>query len=196
MPYTGCENQGSSFSNLPNPNYQLRSSDSGLSPGTPQWTFNSSSNTCTIQFDLPADLQHPVFIYYKLTNFFQNHRRYVQSLSTDQLKGKSVSFSTLSSSTCKPLATIGNRSIYPCGLISNSQFNGMCLPKTGIHFLPKFCQIRLTTQSFSTQVVILVPHHLHLTIFPQPVLHGLGRRRSMSLNPITTYQKLSLLQTG
>ncbi|KAF8502447.1 transcription regulator [Gautieria morchelliformis] len=123
LPYTDCDKQGPTFSNLPDANYQLRSSDSGLSPSPPLWTYNSSSQTCTIQFELPADLQKPVFLYYKLTNFFQNHRRYVQSLNTDQLRGKFVSFNTLKGSTCKPLDVIGNQSIYPCGLIANSQFN-------------------------------------------------------------------------
>ncbi|GJJ12470.1 hypothetical protein Clacol_006712 [Clathrus columnatus] len=119
--YSGCEKQGSTFSNLPNFNYQLRSSDSKLSIDPPQWAFNEPN--CTIQFDLPADLSPSVFLYYKLTNFFQNHRRYVQSLNTDQLKGQIVSLSTLDSSTCKPLSTVGAKAIYPCGLIANSLFN-------------------------------------------------------------------------
>ncbi|KAF8510222.1 cell cycle control protein [Hysterangium stoloniferum] len=125
LPYTNCENQGSDFSDLPNSEYLLRSSDSKVPITSPQWLFDNSTGTptCVIQFDVPADLQHPVFIYYKLTNFFQNHRRYVQSFNTDQLKGKAVSKSTLDSSTCKPLASTGDKIIYPCGLIANSQFN-------------------------------------------------------------------------
>ncbi|KAF8589931.1 Lem3/Cdc50 [Ramaria rubella] len=123
LPYTGCENQGSTFSDLPNPSFDLRSSDSGQPTGTPLWTYDNATKLCTIQFDLPADFQKPVFIYYKLTNFFQNHRRYVQSLDTNQLKGQAVSTSTLNGGSCKPLDTLNGKAIYPCGLIANSQFN-------------------------------------------------------------------------
>lgn len=77
-----------------------------------------------MRFSLPADLQPSVFMYYKLTNFFQNHRRYVQSLDTDQLKGKGVSVKDLHDSDCKPLDQIDTKAIYPCGLIANSLFNG------------------------------------------------------------------------
>ena len=122
IPYTDCDKQSSTLSNLPGADYQLRSSESKLSITEPQWSFENGN--CTIQFDLPAELEKPVFIYYKLTNFFQNHRRYVQSMNTDQLKGKEVSVSTLDSSTCKPLSSIGGKAIYPCGLIANSLFNG------------------------------------------------------------------------
>ncbi|KAE9389755.1 cell cycle control protein [Gymnopus androsaceus JB14] len=84
----------------------------------------SNQMQCIIQFDVPADLAPSVFIYYKLTNFFQNHRRYVKSLDSDQLSGKGGSISTLNSNGgCKPLVSIGNQSIYPCGLIANSVFN-------------------------------------------------------------------------
>jgi LEM3 (ligand-effect modulator 3) family / CDC50 family len=108
----------------------LKAGDDKLSFNRPQWSFLSDPTNsdpskhmqCRLQFELPADFKHPVFVYYKLTNFYQNHRRYVQSLSTDQLKGKAVSISTLSN--CKPLASVGDKPIYPCGLIANSVFNG------------------------------------------------------------------------
>jgi hypothetical protein len=126
LPYTDCGNQGSNFSDLPGSEYQLRSSDSNVKITTPRWLFDNSSgqHTCVIQFDVPADLQHPVFIYYKLTNFFQNHRRYVQSFDTNQLKGQFVSVSSLDNGNCKPLSSIKGTAIYPCGLIANSLFNG------------------------------------------------------------------------
>jgi len=63
-------------------------------------------------------------LYYKLTNFYQNHRRYVKSLDSDQLKGKFVSPKDLNNGDCKPLAIASDgRAIYPCGLIANSVFN-------------------------------------------------------------------------
>ncbi|KAK5951098.1 alkylphosphocholine resistance protein lem3 [Knufia fluminis] len=79
---------------------------------------------CTLQFTLPNDIGPPVYLYYRLTNFYQNHRRYVKSLQLDQLKGQFVDNSTIAGSACNPLKTneIGV-AIYPCGLIANSIFN-------------------------------------------------------------------------
>ncbi len=35
------------------------------------------SNACTVRFTLPQAMPKPVFMYYRLTNFYQNHRRSV-----------------------------------------------------------------------------------------------------------------------
>ncbi|KII88909.1 hypothetical protein PLICRDRAFT_109866 [Plicaturopsis crispa FD-325 SS-3] len=138
LDYTDCEKQtpsssGSdlSFTTMPNYNYRLRSSDAGAQFTAPTFAFLSNTTDsnpaqkgqCIITFQIPADMQAPVFMYYKLTKFYQNHRRYVKSLDSDQLKGKAVSFSTISSGDCKPLGTVGDKIIYPCGLIANSVFN-------------------------------------------------------------------------
>ncbi|KAF8226231.1 cell cycle control protein [Tricholoma matsutake] len=141
--YTDCENlnpsnsNGSlSFSAMPSNkfSYRLRSSDNNAKPTTPRYAFldNTSNATvtdvsakrqCVVEFDVPADLEHTVLFYYKLTNFFQNHRRYVKSLDSNQLKGTAVSTKTLDGGDCKPLSTINGIAIYPCGLIANSLFN-------------------------------------------------------------------------
>ena len=42
---------------------------------------------CTLQIRLP-EMKAPVYFYYKLENFYQNHRRYVKSRNDDQLAGK------------------------------------------------------------------------------------------------------------
>ena len=79
---------------------------------------------CKIQFPIPNNIGPPVLFYYRLTNFYQNHRRYVKSVDTDQLKGKAVSASTIKSGSCDPLRLDGNgKPYYPCGLIANSRFN-------------------------------------------------------------------------
>lgn len=122
---------------LPNYNYRLRTGHTNAPYATPQFAFvdNSADNTstvgmnrqCFIRFDIPYELDHSVLLYYKLTNFFQNHRRYVKSIDMDQLKGQYVSPSTLNSGDCKPITTIDNKAVYPCGLIANSVFNGACV---------------------------------------------------------------------
>jgi hypothetical protein len=61
---------------------------------------------------------------HKVTNYYQNHRRYVKSIDSDQLKGAAKSASDISGGECKPLAVIGDMPVFPCGLIANSVFNG------------------------------------------------------------------------
>jgi hypothetical protein len=116
---------------MPSYSYRLSSSDDKLSFPAPSYAFiPNNTNTlfsqgqCIIQFNVPADLKGPVFMYYRLTKFYQNHRRYVKSMDSNQLKGQAVSFSTISNGDCKPLGTSGDKIIYPCGLIANSIFNG------------------------------------------------------------------------
>ncbi|KAJ6484686.1 cell cycle control protein [Mycena sanguinolenta] len=141
--YTDCENITQStgndslaFFDMPSSKYQykLRAADSKKSVTPPTWAFlDSTGNTsvtapedkkqCIIQFDVVSDMDPNVFLYYKLTNFYQNHRGYVKSLDSDQLQGKFVSAGDLNKGSCKPLATIDGKPIYPCGLIANSQFN-------------------------------------------------------------------------
>ena len=59
-----------------------------------------------------------------VTNYYQNHRRYVKSYESGQLNGDASSFSDIHNGNCKPVAAIDGKPIYPCGLIANSVFNG------------------------------------------------------------------------
>lgn len=89
-------------------------------------TFGDLQQTCQVQFTLPKDLKPPIYLYYKLTNFFQNHRKYVLSYDLEQLKGIAVSDHSLEDD-CLPLKYLGDgddrKIIYPCGLIANLFFN-------------------------------------------------------------------------
>ncbi|KAJ3553578.1 hypothetical protein NM688_g3533 [Phlebia brevispora] len=140
LDYTTCENQTASSSadqlnlvTLPHYNYRLRHGHTNAPYSPPQFAFLDRSNDttvdvgarrqCYIQFDIPYELDHTVLLYYKLTNFFQNHRRYVKSIDMNQLKGQFVSNSDLSSGDCKPITVIDGKAVYPCGLIANSVFN-------------------------------------------------------------------------
>jgi len=80
---------------------------------------------CSLQFNIPEAMGNPVFFYYRLTSFYQNHRRYVKSFQSDQLKGTAVDNGTISSSTCDPIKLDPTtlKPYYPCGLIANSYFN-------------------------------------------------------------------------
>ncbi|SSD58933.1 related to Cell division control protein 50 [Saccharomycodes ludwigii] len=98
----------------------------------PSWKLQSAddnSKTCQIKFSVPNNIKSPLYVYYQLTNFYQNHRKYVQSYDADQLKGVAVSLDELDDN-CKPLKSASDtedkgdeKIIYPCGLIANSLFN-------------------------------------------------------------------------
>jgi hypothetical protein len=82
------------------------------------------ANVCSLTFKIPNNIGAPVLLYYRLTNFYQNHRRYVKSLDNSQLKGTAESNGTISKGACDPIQLNSSGfAIYPCGLIANSLFN-------------------------------------------------------------------------
>lgn len=89
------------------------------------WNSTGQNWVCHLSFDIPESMGPPVFMYYRLTNFYQNHRRYVQSLDLEQLKGSAVSKNAIAGGVCSPLAIdpATGKAYYPCGLIANSVFN-------------------------------------------------------------------------
>ncbi|SMN21607.1 similar to Saccharomyces cerevisiae YCR094W CDC50 Endosomal protein that interacts with phospholipid flippase Drs2p [Maudiozyma saulgeensis] len=96
----------------------------------PRWMLingngaTDESDICRLNFQIPNILNSPIYIYYKLTNFYQNHRVYIESYDLDQLKGSAVNVSTLDKN-CDPLKkdNVTGKVIYPCGLVANSLFN-------------------------------------------------------------------------
>jgi hypothetical protein len=83
---------------------------------------NTTAN-CTIDFSIATTMTAPVYVYYELQNFYQNHRRYVKSRSDTQLQG-TVYTDPASVSDCDPLQSRDNKVLHPCGLIAQSFFNG------------------------------------------------------------------------
>ena len=82
---------------------------------------------CTINFTIPNHMNPPVLFYYRLTNFYQNHRRYAKSFNTNQLSGSAVSADSIDGGDCEPLTVEVidgvKKPYYPCGLAANSVFN-------------------------------------------------------------------------
>ncbi|SCU92770.1 LAFA_0F12750g1_1 [Lachancea sp. 'fantastica'] len=89
---------------------------------------DSGEATCEIQFEIPTALKKSIYVYYQLTNFYQNHRKYVQSFDVKQLKGQAVDVDDLTSD-CNPLREKNDKIVYPCGLIANSLFNDTFTPR-------------------------------------------------------------------
>eukprot|EP01066_Platyproteum_vivax_P001572 Platyproteum_vivax@DN12018_c0_g1_i1.p1 len=65
----------------------------------------------------------PLFFYYQLSNFFQNHRQYVNSVSERQLAGVDISSETVMEE-CDPITKDAlNRVYFPCGIAARSVFD-------------------------------------------------------------------------
>ena len=97
---------------------------------------------CTISFEVKELIEAPIFVYYHLTNFYQNHRDYSKSLSYSQLRN-TVDSKNLSR--CDGALLIEEIFDYdptryfnkftepfdpksiasPCGLVAKSYFNGI-----------------------------------------------------------------------
>lgn len=94
---------------------------------------------CTISLSIEKTLKSPIFVYYKIENFFSNHREFVKSKLYPQLRGESVS----DTSNCDKMKTSGDLFgdnsenmvsftghplnpkdiLDPCGLIARAFFN-------------------------------------------------------------------------
>ncbi|GFR12815.1 cell cycle control protein 50A [Trichonephila clavata] len=76
---------------------------------------------CFITFNITTQFKRDVFLYYGLTNYYQNHRRYVKSRDDAQLLGD---INKEPSSDCAPYdKNDKDVPIAPCGAIANSLFN-------------------------------------------------------------------------
>ena len=101
---------------------------------------------CNISFSIDTDWEGNVFIFYELTNFYQNHRRYLRSYDENQLLGeldakewgdidKSCGnpyvYCNQSNNCCNGASEEGrcgnpvanNTPYFPCGAIANSMFS-------------------------------------------------------------------------
>ncbi|XP_068198838.1 cell cycle control protein 50A-like [Antennarius striatus] len=86
-------------------------------------SWNSSSPcSCSVPFYLDQPYEGSVFMYYGLTNFYQNHRRYVKSRDDRQLNGDPGALKSPSQD-CEPFAFRDDKPVAPCGAVANSMFN-------------------------------------------------------------------------
>ncbi|XP_010538551.1 PREDICTED: putative ALA-interacting subunit 2 isoform X2 [Tarenaya hassleriana] len=83
-------------------------------------TDKTVSKNCTRYLKVQKHMKAPIYIYYQLDNYYQNHRRYVKSRSDQQLL-HGLKYSRTSS--CEPEEFDNGLPIVPCGLIAWSLFN-------------------------------------------------------------------------
>lgn len=106
----------------------------------------NAGNPCTIAITVQDTIEPPIYVYYQLDNFYQNHRRYVKSRSNKQLLGNNLSVDDITDD-CTPIITneevgryraVGkpdqttavekplldpSAAAFPCGLVAKSLFN-------------------------------------------------------------------------
>jgi hypothetical protein len=107
------------------------------------WDSTAAPETCTVPIKLSDDAgweTNEVYVYYELDNFYQNHRRYSQSVSGAQMTGKGMKFDqpelltdSFGESIVSDCRGFNDKYLdpsdetmvyqYPCGLIAASMFN-------------------------------------------------------------------------
>lgn len=45
----------------------------------------NANRDCTVQFEIPKDMDPPILLHYEIQNFHQNHRTYVKSRDSYQV---------------------------------------------------------------------------------------------------------------
>lgn len=92
-----------------------------------QLSTTGEGTQCAVTMTVPETMKAPVYVYYELDNFYQNHRRYVKSRSETQLAGGETSDTScepqLYASDSANASTGASTKINPCGLIAWSYFN-------------------------------------------------------------------------
>jgi hypothetical protein len=106
----------------------------------PDYANGEGSTPCIVSFKLERDIPGPVYFYYTLDNYHQNHRRYVASIDLYQIKGEFGTETPGSDPLGHPKCTytsnakggsftdyyeVNGKKIwyYPCGLIARTLFN-------------------------------------------------------------------------
>ena len=98
-------------------------------------TISYSDITTSVNFDLSQKMEPPIYFYYQITNFHQNHRQFLESRSSKQLAGKVIDLDEAKKK-CAKVSTMED--IYipdgknfnnsdvadPCGLMAKYRFNG------------------------------------------------------------------------
>ncbi|KAJ9508909.1 hypothetical protein QJQ45_028228 [Haematococcus lacustris] len=105
-------------------------------PAQPQVTPGAATAEAllqTVEVEVPHDMVPPVYLYYQLPWFYQNHKRYVRSISWSQMAGRGrASGGAAILRAAEVGGYLGGRrdaslpdqaAIHPCGLIPSSLFN-------------------------------------------------------------------------
>ncbi len=96
----------------------------------------NTGDVCNVTITLQQSMKAPIYVMYEVGNFYQNHRRYIQSKSNYQLAGNAITTHS-QSQVCWPFITNADMGVTkswggvaldpaatasPCGAIGNSNF--------------------------------------------------------------------------
>lgn len=86
----------------------------------------SKTSQVSAQFKVENDMTAPVYLFYQIKGFYQNHRRYILSQSLDQLRGNDKSAADLSD--CDPVIYNANLSEWQINNIKVRDLNAVAIP--------------------------------------------------------------------
>jgi hypothetical protein len=136
----------------------------------------SADHRCNVTLVVPKMMKGPVFVFYELDRFHQNHRRYLKSRSTRQHQGEGLK----SVDSCHPIARVSQRDpIVPCGLIAWTLFNdtyefGLLNSPTGP---PLRISVVQTGIAWKSDVQVKFSNKVYPQNFPNNVNNQTGRSR-------------------
>lgn len=121
----------------------------------------TNQTSCLVNFSVDPGLPQPVYLYYELTQFYQNFQTYFDSLSEQQIQGKIIDKKEagikcgLKADENNELrykdpisgnATLNPTDVaYPCGFIALTRFNGKIILMKTLFPLKKSLTMRLLT---------------------------------------------------
>jgi len=79
--------------------------------------------TGSFDIRIKRDMDPPIWVYYELDGFHQNHRRYIKSEDIAQMSEQSKPEVHGKNLQCHPFTETNSRVNYPCGLVAKSVFN-------------------------------------------------------------------------
>lgn len=88
---------------------------------------------CTLRITVDKEMTGDIYVYYALTSFYQNHRRYVVSRDDYQLMGIQITDPNNLNQDCASFKIANNKPIAPCGAVANSLFNDTYVFDSGIY---------------------------------------------------------------
>lgn len=108
-------------------NNKIQYGGTGTSAAFASSCSTSSSTNCDVTFTIDADIDGPLYLYYEITNYYQNNIKYSSSVNWNQMMGQSVDQADLGTK-CDPATTVKDSTnnidltLSPCGLIASSFF--------------------------------------------------------------------------
>jgi len=94
-----------------------------------EYTYDYSDNlvagagAASFDIHIERDMEPPIWVYYELHGFHQNHRRYIKSVDAVQMNDPSAPEVRGKNLQCQPWKSTNGRVNYPCGLVAKSVFN-------------------------------------------------------------------------